>query len=82
MEKVKRYNEDGEEEEEEEQVAALPPPKQRIKWKKGEYLGSGQYSRVYKGLNLRNGRLMAVKQVSQANSRVQQSLEAEISLLS
>jgi serine/threonine protein kinase len=35
-----------------------------MKWKKGRFLGSGSFSSVFLGLNSKDGRLMAVKQVT------------------
>jgi serine/threonine protein kinase len=33
-------------------------------WKKGKLLGQGAYGKVYQGLNLRTGKLLAVKEIS------------------
>jgi hypothetical protein len=38
-----------------------PPP---IRWRKGELIGSGAFGRVYMGMNLDSGELIAVKQVN------------------
>lgn len=35
----------------------------RIRWKRGELLGQGQFGKVYLALNLDTGQLMAVKQI-------------------
>ncbi|XP_020209854.1 mitogen-activated protein kinase kinase kinase NPK1 isoform X1 [Cajanus cajan] len=64
----------------------LPPP---IRWRKGQLIGSGAFGRVYMGMNLDSGELIAIKQVliasgsaykenTQANIR---ELEEEIKLL-
>ncbi|KAI3711916.1 hypothetical protein L1987_70465 [Smallanthus sonchifolius] len=54
-------------------VQALPPPRTRMKkeetgsqirWRKGELIGCGAFGRVYMGMNLDSGELLAVKQVS------------------
>lgn len=47
---------------------ALPPPVSvddapPIRWRKGELIGSGAFGRVYMGMNLDSGELIAVKQV-------------------
>eukprot|EP01135_Chromosphaera_perkinsii_P008999 Nk52_evm17s1569 gene=Nk52_evmTU17s1569 len=47
------YGEEGEEEEEEEP----------IRWRRGQVLGTGAFGKVYLGLNLLSGEMMAVKQV-------------------
>ncbi|XP_054805814.1 mitogen-activated protein kinase kinase kinase NPK1 [Prosopis cineraria] len=48
-------------------VRALPPvPKDNtpsIRWRKGELIGCGAFGRVYMGMNLDSGELIAVKQV-------------------
>ena len=59
-------------------IQALPPPidksravgKKRkddggsqIRWRKGELIGCGAFGRVYMGMNLDSGELLAVKQV-------------------
>ncbi|XP_071716409.1 mitogen-activated protein kinase kinase kinase NPK1 [Rutidosis leptorrhynchoides] len=36
----------------------------RIRWRKGELIGCGAFGRVYMGMNLDSGELLAVKQVS------------------
>ncbi|KAL9996888.1 putative mitogen-activated protein kinase kinase kinase STE-STE11 family [Helianthus debilis subsp. tardiflorus] len=53
-------------------VQALPPPRRmkkeeagsQIRWRKGELIGCGAFGRVYMGMNLDSGELLAVKQVS------------------
>ncbi|KAL2509040.1 Mitogen-activated protein kinase kinase kinase 3 [Forsythia ovata] len=45
----------------EEKVAQPPPP---IRWRKGELIGSGAFGRVYMGMNLDSGELLAVKEVA------------------
>ncbi|XP_076919496.1 mitogen-activated protein kinase kinase kinase NPK1-like [Bidens hawaiensis] len=51
----------------------LPPPSgnvrkdkagSQIRWRKGELIGCGAFGRVYMGMNLDSGELLAVKQVS------------------
>lgn len=47
---------------------ALPPAVPEndappIRWRKGELIGSGAFGRVYMGMNLDSGELIAVKQV-------------------
>ncbi|XP_076920785.1 mitogen-activated protein kinase kinase kinase NPK1-like [Bidens hawaiensis] len=51
----------------------LPPPRgnamkdeagSQIRWRKGELIGCGAFGRVYMGMNLDSGELLAVKQVS------------------
>jgi mitogen-activated protein kinase kinase kinase len=69
-----------EEEEEEERT---------VRWQQGELIGAGAFGRVYLGLNLDTGQLMAVKQVSIARDvdvqgRVAEhvrNLEAEVHVL-
>lgn len=39
----------------------LPPP---IRWRKGELIGCGAFGRVYMGMNLHSGELLAVKEVN------------------
>uniref|UniRef100_A0A5B7A3B2 mitogen-activated protein kinase kinase kinase n=1 Tax=Davidia involucrata TaxID=16924 RepID=A0A5B7A3B2_DAVIN len=36
----------------------------QIRWRKGELIGCGAFGRVYMGMNLDSGELLAVKQVS------------------
>lgn len=62
---------------------------QAIRWRKGELIGCGAYGRVYMGMNLDSGELLAIKQVliaanssSKANAQNQiQELEEEVKLL-
>ena len=42
------------------QLMREPAP---IRWRKGELIGAGAYGRVYMGMNLESGELIAVKQV-------------------
>ena len=48
-------------------VRALPPVAKdntpSIRWGKGELIGCGAFGRVYMGMNLDSGELIAVKQV-------------------
>ena len=46
--------------------AHLSPPERRIRWQRGELVGSGGFGRVYCGLDLDTGGLMAVKQIALA----------------
>ncbi|PON76393.1 Serine/threonine protein kinase [Parasponia andersonii] len=62
------------------QPASLPkdnaPP---IRWRKGELIGCGAFGRVYMGMNLDSGELLAVKQVSiTANSASKEKTQAHI----
>ncbi|KAK9288473.1 hypothetical protein L1049_016930 [Liquidambar formosana] len=63
---------------------ALPPiPKKDdaspIRWRKGELIGCGAFGRVYMGMNLDSGELLAVKQVSiAANSASKEKTQAHI----
>lgn len=64
-------------------VRALPPiPKDEapsIRWRKGELIGCGAFGRVYMGMNLDSGELLAVKQVSiAANSASKEKTQAHI----
>ena len=47
---------------------ALPPVRKTdappIRWRKGELIGCGAFGRVYMGMNLDSGELLAVKQVT------------------
>ncbi|PON80142.1 Serine/threonine protein kinase [Parasponia andersonii] len=74
--------------------AALPPPPKDddalpIRWRKGELIGCGAFGRVYMGMNLDSGELIAVKQVliaaSSASKEKTQAhireLEEEVKLL-
>ncbi|KAI3775189.1 hypothetical protein L1987_49758 [Smallanthus sonchifolius] len=67
-------------------IQALPPPRaagkmrkeeagSQIRWRKGELIGCGAFGRVYMGMNLDSGELLAVKQ---AHIR---ELEEEVKLL-
>ncbi|XP_022999346.1 mitogen-activated protein kinase kinase kinase NPK1-like isoform X2 [Cucurbita maxima] len=73
--------------------SALPPiPKETdppIRWRKGELIGCGAFGRVYMGMNLGSGELLAVKQVliaangaskEKAQTHVKE-LEEEVKLL-
>lgn len=48
-------------------IRALPPPRKDesppIRWRRGELIGCGAFGRVYMGMNLDSGELLAVKQV-------------------
>lgn len=64
-------------------VRALPPiPKDEapsIRWRKGELIGCGAFGRVYMGMNLDSGELLAIKQVSiAANSASKEKTQAHI----
>ncbi|GAB4843436.1 Mitogen-activated protein kinase kinase kinase npk1 [Ancistrocladus abbreviatus] len=62
---------------------------QPIRWRKGELIGCGAFGRVYMGMNLDSGELLAVKQVSIASSGASREktqahireLEKEVKLL-
>lgn len=41
-----------------------PAPARPIRWRKGELIGCGAFGRVYMGMNLDSGELLAIKQVS------------------
>ena len=41
----------------------LPVSSRPIRWRKGELIGAGAFGRVYMGMNLDSGELLAVKQV-------------------
>jgi len=50
-------------------IPPLPPPSKKddappIRWRKGELIGCGAFGRVYMGMNLDSGELLAVKQVN------------------
>ncbi|KAA8548602.1 hypothetical protein F0562_000286 [Nyssa sinensis] len=50
-----------------------------IRWRKGELIGCGAFGRVYMGMNLDSGELLAVKQVSiAANSASKEKTQAHI----
>ncbi|KAF4378874.1 hypothetical protein G4B88_008344 [Cannabis sativa] len=75
-------------------LRALTPPTARddappIRWRKGELIGCGAFGRVYMGMNLDSGELLAVKQVLIAAGSVSKEktqahireLEEEVNLL-
>ncbi|KAL7177697.1 hypothetical protein ACSBR2_030960 [Camellia fascicularis] len=50
-----------------------------IQWRKGELIGCGAFGRVYMGLNIDSGALLAIKQVSiAANSTSKEKIQAHI----
>ncbi|KAA8545104.1 hypothetical protein F0562_019888 [Nyssa sinensis] len=52
---------------------------QQIRWRKGELIGCGAFGRVYMGMNLDSGELLAVKQVLiAANSASKEKTQAHI----
>nr|XP_023905736.1 LOW QUALITY PROTEIN: mitogen-activated protein kinase kinase kinase ANP1-like [Quercus suber] len=56
-----------------------PPPPPPIRWRKGELIGCGAFGRVYMGMNLDSGELLAVKQVLIAeNSASKEKAQAHI----
>ncbi|XP_075657165.1 mitogen-activated protein kinase kinase kinase ANP1-like [Castanea sativa] len=56
-----------------------PPPPLPIRWRKGELIGCGAFGRVYMGMNLDSGELLAVKQVLIAeNSASKEKAQAHI----
>ncbi|KAK8704935.1 hypothetical protein V6N13_048547 [Hibiscus sabdariffa] len=61
---------------------ALPPVKKTdapsIRWRKGELIGCGAFGRVYMGMNLDSGELLAVKQVSIAANASKEKTQAQI----
>ncbi|KAJ9182070.1 hypothetical protein P3X46_006102 [Hevea brasiliensis] len=64
-------------------LPALPPCKKDdtppIRWRKGELIGCGAFGRVYMGMNLDSGELLAVKQVLiAANSASKEKTQAHI----
>ncbi|KAF3457180.1 hypothetical protein FNV43_RR01837 [Rhamnella rubrinervis] len=64
-------------------VRALPPAPMDdtppIRWRKGELIGCGAFGRVYMGMNLDSGELLAVKQVLiAANSASKEKTQAHI----
>ncbi|NP_001268205.1 mitogen-activated protein kinase kinase kinase [Vitis vinifera] len=64
-------------------VRALPPiPKDEApstRWRKGELIGCGAFGRVYMGMNLDSGELLAIRQVSiAANSASKEKTQAHI----
>ncbi|KAJ6903426.1 mitogen-activated protein kinase kinase kinase NPK1-like isoform X5 [Populus alba x Populus x berolinensis] len=75
-------------------IPSLPPPSKKedaplIRWRKGELIGCGAFGRVYMGMNLDSGELLAIKQVSIAASSASKEktqahireLEEEVKLL-
>ncbi|CAK7326992.1 unnamed protein product [Dovyalis caffra] len=75
-------------------IPSLPPPTKKedgppIRWRRGELIGCGAFGRVYMGMNLDSGELLAVKQVliaaSSASKEKTQAhireLEEEVKLL-
>lgn len=58
---------------------------QGIRWERGELIGSGTYGKVYQGLNLNNGKLIAIKSVQigskKTATRELMALKYEISIL-
>ncbi|XP_057956768.1 mitogen-activated protein kinase kinase kinase NPK1 [Malania oleifera] len=64
-------------------IHALPPIRKDdappIRWRKGELIGCGAFGRVYMGMNLDSGELLAVKQVSiGASSASKEKTQAHI----
>lgn len=61
------------------------PHGQGIKWERGELIGSGTYGKVYQGLNLSNGKLIAIKSVQigskKTATRELMALKYEVSIL-
>ncbi|KAE8684112.1 Mitogen-activated protein kinase kinase kinase NPK1 [Hibiscus syriacus] len=56
-----------------------PSPSPLIRWRKGELIGSGAFGRVYMGMNLDSGELLAVKEVLIAvNSASKEKTQAHI----
>ncbi|KAL8490760.1 hypothetical protein ACS0TY_022668 [Phlomoides rotata] len=56
----------------------LPPP---IRWRKGELIGCGAFGRVYMGMNLDSGELLAVKEVAISANTVSKKTQEYISEL-
>ncbi|OMP11697.1 hypothetical protein CCACVL1_00333, partial [Corchorus capsularis] len=55
------------------------PPPPPIRWRKGELIGSGAFGRVYMGMNLDSGELLAVKEVLiAANSASKEKAQAHV----
>ncbi|PIN04472.1 MEKK [Handroanthus impetiginosus] len=74
-----------EEESKKKQDVILPPA---IRWRKGELIGCGAFGRVYMGMNLDSGELLAVKEVAIGTNRASKKtqeyireLEKEVNLL-
>ncbi|CAM8914753.1 unnamed protein product [Rhodiola kirilowii] len=66
--------------------SAPPNDDVTIRWRKGELIGSGAFGRVYMGMNLDSGELLAVKQVLIAATKEKaqahmKELEEEVKLL-
>uniref|UniRef100_A0A7N0UFJ5 mitogen-activated protein kinase kinase kinase n=1 Tax=Kalanchoe fedtschenkoi TaxID=63787 RepID=A0A7N0UFJ5_KALFE len=66
--------------------SSAPPDELTIRWRKGELIGSGAFGRVYMGMNLDSGELLAVKQVLIAATKEKaqahmKELEEEVKLL-
>ncbi|XWS39346.1 hypothetical protein CRYUN_Cryun18bG0044700 [Craigia yunnanensis] len=61
---------------------ALPPVRKTdvptIRWRKGELIGCGAFGRVYMGMNLDSGELLAVKQVLIAANASKEKTQAHI----
>ncbi|XP_007034672.2 PREDICTED: mitogen-activated protein kinase kinase kinase NPK1 [Theobroma cacao] len=61
---------------------ALPPVRKTdapsIRWRKGELIGCGAFGRVYMGMNLDTGELLAVKQVLIAANASKEKTQAHI----
>lgn len=73
---------------EEKQIYERPRPQTNaeplpIRWQKGGLLGVGAYGKVYLGLNLDTGELIAVKQISleQQQEKEARAIEHEVRLL-
>ena len=47
----------------------------KISWQKGDILGKGAYGKVYLGMNKRNGKMIAVKQVRLSDSETKAQLK-------
>jgi hypothetical protein len=58
-------------------------PNRRIRWRRGELLGEGAFGKVFLALNLDDGNLMAVKQLTIKSQHVESitTLENEINLM-
>ncbi|XVF57436.1 hypothetical protein PTKIN_Ptkin06aG0205100 [Pterospermum kingtungense] len=70
-------------------LSPSPSPPPPIRWRKGELIGSGAFGRVYMGMNLDSGELLAIKEVliaancaskEKAQAHVRE-LEEEVKLL-
>ncbi|GMJ08319.1 NPK1-related protein kinase 3 [Hibiscus trionum] len=63
-------------------LPVLPPVKKTdassIRWRKGELIGCGAFGRVYMGMNLDSGELLAVKQVLIAANASKEKTQAQI----